>query len=71
MDTTIFKVSAYGLFGGGYQNELIQFGYHIFTERKMTYCPNSGLKYQRKKPPDEMGFGERIDDWKYIVARPT
>jgi len=29
------------------------------------------LKYQKKKPPDELEFGERIDDWRYIVARPT
>jgi hypothetical protein len=29
------------------------------------------LKYQKKKPPDEVKFGERIVDWRYIVARPT
>jgi hypothetical protein len=29
------------------------------------------LKYQKKKPPDKLEFGERRDDWKYIVARPT
>jgi hypothetical protein len=47
-----------------------------FEPRRHNICPVCGqkmlfLKYQRKKPPDEMGFGERIDDWKYIVARPT
>jgi len=47
-----------------------------FEPVKHNICPVCGskmlfLKYQKKKPPDDARFREKIDDWRYILARPT
>ncbi len=43
-----------------------------FEPRRNNICPVCGQKmHLLKKPPDEIEFGVRIDDGKYIVARPA
>jgi len=47
-----------------------------FEPVRHNICPVCGSKmlfldYQKKRPPDEIKFGEKMDDWKYILARPT
>jgi hypothetical protein len=56
------------------QESIAQKNLEVFSKNPPWICPNCGsvmmvAKFRKKGPPDNIGFGGRLDDWPAISAR--